>query len=236
MSVTGISEPTKVGVPIADLLTGMNGAFGVASALLGRERTGRGMVVRTSLLAGVVGAHAFQGTRWTVGGEVPELSGAHHSSIAPYGLFATATESIQVACGSDSLWECLATEVGLSTQDERFATNSARVVNRTALTELLEAGLRQRSAEHWIAVLTLAGIPVGRVRSLPQVYEWDQTLSQGLLIAVQSDAFGELHLPGSALRFDDNDFSGGRLVNLAPPTLGQHNEVIRDWLAEELTS
>src|SRR4051794_24168344 len=89
MSVTGTEQPTKVGVPIADLIAGMNGAFGVVSALLERTRTGRGRVVRTSLLAGMIGVHAFQGTRWTVAGEVPGLAGDHHPSIAPYGMFAT---------------------------------------------------------------------------------------------------------------------------------------------------
>ena len=90
MSITGTEQPTKVGVPIADLIAGMNGAYGVLAALHERERTGRGRVVRTSLLAGVVGVHAFQGTRWTVAGEVPGLAGDHHPSIAPYGMFATA--------------------------------------------------------------------------------------------------------------------------------------------------
>ena len=91
MSITGTSQPTKVGVPIADLIAGMNGAFGVVAALHERTRTGRGRVVRTSLLAGMVGVHAFQGTKWTVAGEVPGLSGDHHPSIAPYGMFATGT-------------------------------------------------------------------------------------------------------------------------------------------------
>lgn len=105
MSLTGEDprNPTKVGVPIADLLAGMNGAFGVMSALYERACTGRGRIVRTSLLAAMVGAHAFQGTRWTVGKEVPTGTGAHHPSIAPYGLFQTQTAPVQVACGSDAL-------------------------------------------------------------------------------------------------------------------------------------
>ena len=90
MSVTGTEQPTKVGVPIADLLAGMNLAYGVIAALHERHTTGVGRVVRTSLLSGVVGVHAFQGTRWLLGGEVPGIAGAHHPAIAPYGLFATA--------------------------------------------------------------------------------------------------------------------------------------------------
>ena len=112
MSVTGVGEPTKVGVPIADLLAGMNLAYGVLAALHERTRTGRGRVVRTSLLAGIVGVHAFQGTRWTIAGEVPGLSGSHHPAIAPYGMFATATSPVQVAVGSEGLWQKFAPAVG----------------------------------------------------------------------------------------------------------------------------
>ena len=113
MSLTGVGEPTKVGVPIADLLAGMNLAYGVLAALHERMRTGRGRVVRTSLLAGVVGVHAFQGTRWTIAGEVPGLSGSHHPAIAPYGMFASATSPVQVAVGSEGLWQKFAPAIGL---------------------------------------------------------------------------------------------------------------------------
>src|SRR3954447_26281177 len=102
MSLTGSDpdHPQRVGVPIADLLAGMYGAYGVVSALHERARTGRGRVVRTSLLAAIVGVHAFQGTRWTVAREVPHPIGNHHPSICPYGLFRTADAPVQVAVGS----------------------------------------------------------------------------------------------------------------------------------------
>jgi len=97
MSMTGASpeEPTKMGVPIADILAGMYGAFGVAAALADRERTGEGAVVRTSLLAAAVGAHAFQGTRWTVGRDVARPRGNHHPAIAPYGSFRCSDKLLQ---------------------------------------------------------------------------------------------------------------------------------------------
>src|SRR5882724_3497656 len=89
MSVTGPDpgHPVKAGLSIADVLAGMNAALGVVAALHERSATGLGRVVRTSLLASVIGAHAFQGTRWTVAGEVPVATGNHHPSIAPYGAF-----------------------------------------------------------------------------------------------------------------------------------------------------
>ncbi len=230
MSITGTEKPTKVGVPIADLLAGMNGAFGVLAALHERATTGRGRVVRTSLLAGMVGVHAFQGTRWTVAGEVPGLAGDHHPAIAPYGLFETGTAPIQIACGSEGLWRALCTALDLDVADPRFVSNPLRVQHRDELIALLEAHFATDPAEHWLALLAEAGVPSGKVRTLDDVYAWEQTLSQGLLLSVEHATQGSLNLPGSPIRFDDNPWSGGRSGHLAPPTLGQHNESIREWL------
>jgi crotonobetainyl-CoA:carnitine CoA-transferase CaiB-like acyl-CoA transferase len=230
MSFTGTEQPTKVGVPIADLTAGMYGAFGVLAALHERSQTGRGRVVRTSLLAGMVGVHAFQGTRWTVAGEVPGLAGDHHPAIAPYGLFETGTAPIQIACGSEGLWKALCKALDLDTEDSRFATNADRVQHRDDLIALLEAHFATDPAEHWLDLLSSAGVPSGKVRSLDDVYSWEQTRSQGLLVSVPHETLGPVDLPGSPIRYDDNAFSGGRSAHVAPPTLGQHDESIRDWL------
>ena len=232
MSVTGTELPTKVGVPIADLLAGMNLAYGVVAALHERHRTGRGRVVRTSLLAGVVGVHAFQGTRWTVAGEVPGISGAHHPAIAPYGLFETGTSPLQVAAGSEGIWRTFATALGLDPDDPRFGVNRDRVAHRDELIAAVERVLTTDTAEHWLEVLLAAGVPAGRVRTLDEVYDWEQTRSQGLVLGVDHAAYGRLTLPGSPLRFDNNAHSGGRADHTAPPLLDEHGDAIRDWLDE----
>ena len=115
MSLTGSGpdDPQRVGVPIADLLSGMYGAYGVLAALHERHTTGKGTVVRTSLLASVVGVHAFQGTRWTVAGEVGRAQGNHHPSIAPYGLFHCRDGAVQIALGSEGLWKRFCEGFGL---------------------------------------------------------------------------------------------------------------------------
>jgi crotonobetainyl-CoA:carnitine CoA-transferase CaiB-like acyl-CoA transferase len=230
MSVTGVSEPTKVGVPIADLLAGMNLAYGVLAALHERMRTGRGRVVRTSLLAGIVGVHAFQGTRWTIAGEVPGLSGSHHPAIAPYGIFATGTSPVQVAVGSENLWQKFAPAVALDPADPRFATNRDRVAHRDDLVAAIEGVFAGEGAEHWLDLLLGAGIPAGKVRSLDDVYSWEQTRSQGLVLEVDHPAYGALTLPGSPIRFEDNPFSGGRAEHLPPPLLDEHGAAVREWL------
>jgi crotonobetainyl-CoA:carnitine CoA-transferase CaiB-like acyl-CoA transferase len=235
MSVTGTEQATKVGVPIADLLAGMNLAYGVVAALHERHRTGRGRVVRTSLLAGVVGVHAFQGTRWLLGEEVPGIAGSHHPAIAPYGMFETATSPVQVAVGSEGLWQRFAAALGIDPDDTRFRTNRDRVAHRDDLIAVIEHVFAGAPAEHWLDLLLAAGIPAGKVRSMDDVYAWEQVRSQGLVLEVDHPSYGRLELSGSALRFDDNPWSGGREHHLPPPLLGEHNEALRTWLADEGT-
>src|SRR3954470_4396981 len=141
MSLTGSGpdDPQRVGVPIGDLLAGMYGAYGVVAALHERTATGRGTVVRTSLLSAIVGVHAFQGTRYTVAGEVPVAQGNHHPSICPYGLFHCADGMVQIAVGSEGLWRRLADEFGLPVDADGFATNAARVRNRDAVVAAVDA-------------------------------------------------------------------------------------------------
>ncbi|MBC6463101.1 CaiB/BaiF CoA transferase family protein [Actinomadura sp. HBU206391] len=234
MSLTGPSpqEPTRVGVPIGDLLAGMYGAYGVVAALHERARTGRGRVVRTSLLAGIVGVHAFQGTRWTVAGEVPQPTGNHHPSISPYGLFRTADAPVQVSVGSDGLWRAFAPLVGLDAADPRFAANTDRVAHRQELIDAIEAVFATEPAEVWLGRLAAAGVPAGKVRTLDDVYQWEQTISQGLLLDVEHATLGRVTLPGPPLRLDDAPYAGGRETHLAPPTLGQHTDEILAWLDE----
>jgi crotonobetainyl-CoA:carnitine CoA-transferase CaiB-like acyl-CoA transferase len=230
MSLTGPGpdDPTRVGVPISDLLAGMYGAYGVAAALAERDRTGRGRVVRTSLLAAVVGVHAFQGTRYTVAGEVPRAQGNHHPSLAPYGAFHCRDAILQVAVGSEALWRAFAPLVGLDPADARFARNANRVARREELISLVDAAFADRGVDDLLAQLSAAGVPAGEVRTLDRVYGWEQTRSQGLLLEVEHASLGRVALPGPPLRFEPE----GRTEHLAPPTLGQHDAAVRAWLAE----
>jgi crotonobetainyl-CoA:carnitine CoA-transferase CaiB-like acyl-CoA transferase len=234
MSLTGPGpdEPTKVGVPIGDLLAGMYGAYGVLAALHERTATGRGRVVRTSLLSAIVGVHAYQGTMWTVAREVPQAIGNHHPSISPYGLFHTADAPVQIACGSEGLWRAFAPIVDLDADDERFRSNELRVRRREELRDLIEKRMTTEPAEHWLPLLAAAGVPAGKVRTLDDVYSWDQTRSQGLVIEVADPTAGPVELPGPPVRFDDLPYAGGRDTHLPPPRLGQHNDSVLQWLQE----
>ncbi|MFF5075462.1 CoA transferase [Actinoplanes sp. NPDC000266] len=116
----------------------MYGAYGVLAALHERTRTGHGQVVRTSLLAAAVGVHAFQGTRWTVAGEVGRAAGNHHAAIAPYGLFRCADGAVQIAIGNEGLWRRLCAGFDLDPDQPGFATNAERVERREDVITLVE--------------------------------------------------------------------------------------------------
>lgn len=228
MSVTGADadHPMKAGLPIADVLAGLNGALGIVAALHERDRTGRGRVVRTSLLASVVGAHAFQGTRWTVAREVPGPAGNHHPSIMPYGVFRCRDGMIQVAVPNEGLWQRFAPLVGIDPADERFSVNRRRVEASDQLIAEIETGLSRADRTDWLKMLAQAGIPAGSVRTIDEVYQWEQAISQGLLISVDHPVLGEIQLPGPSLRFDGEP----PRRHAAPPLLGQHDAAVRDWL------
>jgi crotonobetainyl-CoA:carnitine CoA-transferase CaiB-like acyl-CoA transferase len=231
MSLTGEpGRPTRVGVPIADLLAGMTGLIGVLAALHERESTGRGSVVRTSLLASVVGVHAFQGTRWTVAGEVPGAVGAHHPAIAPYGLFHVGSHPLQIAVGSQTQWRAFAPLVGLDPGDPRFRENADRVAHRDVLTAHIERALDGGDVHEWLRRLAEHGIPAGRVRALDEVYRWDQTRSQHLLMETDHPVLGRVTLPGSPLRIDSGEAGPYDVPTSHPPLLGEHDAAVRAWL------
>jgi formyl-CoA transferase len=232
MSLTGPGpdDPQRVGVPIGDLLAGMYGAYGVLAALLERERTGRGQLVRTSLLAAIVGVHAFQGTRYTVAGEVGRAQGNHHPSICPYGLFHCADGAVQLSVGSEGLWRRLCAGFGLDPDAAGLATNAERVAHRDRVIEVLEAAFAAIPTADLLPRLAELGVPAGRVRDLGEVYTWDQTRSQGLLVEVDHSTLGRVTLPGPPLRFFDGDAEMTPGEHGAPPTLGQHDDAVRAWL------
>jgi len=238
MSITGSGpdDPQRVGTPIADLLGGIHGVVGVLAALYERERTGRGRVVRTSLLSSIVGVHAFQGTRATVARQVPVAQGNHHPSIAPYGLFRCRDGAVQISVGSEKLWLAFCTEFGLDPGTPGLATNPERVANREETIAFVEEAFVNYDAEVLLDKLAGAGIPAGKVRTLGEVYAWDQVHSQGLVVDVEHDALGSISLPGPPIRFFDVDGAGeterSRTRHAAPPVLDADGDAIRAWLKE----
>ncbi|MCG5214090.1 CoA transferase [Streptosporangium sp. KLBMP 9127] len=230
MSLTGPSpaEPYRVGASIGDILAGMYGAYGVVAALHERERTGRGTVVRTSLLAAITGVHAYHATAWTVGGVVPRANGNHHASIAPYGAFRCADGMLQIAAANDSQWRKVAPLLDIDPEMPKYATNRERFAHREELIADMEKALAAHDRAHWLAELATLGVPAGAIRTLDEVYEWEQTRSQGLIVDVEHPVLGRISLPGPPLRFD----GAPAVEHTAPPALGQDGEAVLAWLEE----
>ena len=228
MGITGPvgGPPTKFGVPITDILSGMFGAQGVIAALYERERSGKGQRVTTSLLAAAVAVHTFQGTRWTLGGEIPAPGGNRHPTIAPYGAFTCSDGHVNVAVGSEGLWRRFAPLVGIPVDDPRYATNADRVANVEELTAEIDAALLSEPVEAWMVRFDDAGVPAGRIRTMDQVYAWEQVAHLGLVDHVQHPVVGPLDLPGAPLAWSRS----GRRVADPPPTLGQHTAEVFDGM------
>jgi len=237
MSLTGEPDgvPQRVGVPIADLLSGIHGVVGVLAALLERNGTGKGKIVRTSLLASIVGVHSFQGTRQTVAHETPTALGNHHPSIAPYGLFHCGDgASVQMSVGNEALWERFCAEFDLDPTTMALENNGERVRNRDETIRFVEDAFAPFKASEVVEKLNRAGVPVGVVRNLSEVYEWEQVASQGLRVNVEHPTLGEISLPGSPLRFFEIGGEGltetTKQEHSPPPLLDQHRESVLRWL------
>src|SRR4051794_36617267 len=157
MAVTGEPDgrPLKVGAAVVDLVCGLLAANGIQAALVERARTGRGRHVEVSLMDSAITCLLNQGTAWVAGGVRPGRLGNRHPSIVPYETYETADRPLAVAVGNERLFGRLCAALGLDglAEDERFATNEARVRNADALAEALEGVLRRETADHWVEAL-----------------------------------------------------------------------------------
>jgi crotonobetainyl-CoA:carnitine CoA-transferase CaiB-like acyl-CoA transferase len=227
MTLTGRpgGPPQRVGLPIADILAGLFGAFGVMTALRARERTGRGQHVETSLLAAVVGVHVFHGVGWLGAGIEPMLTGNRHPSIAPYGVFGCADADIVIAVGNEPLWRRFAPIVGLDPDRPDVATNDDRVARADALQKEIDALLSDRLAADVLAALDDAGVPAGRIRTVPEVYDWEQ-VRESMVLTLPHPTLGDLDVPASPLQLSDD----GEPRHDAPPALGaDQDDVFADY-------
>ncbi|MQA15309.1 MAG: CoA transferase [Pseudonocardiaceae bacterium] len=231
MSLNGPGEdqPTRIGVPICDILAGMFGAYGVLGALHRRNRTGRGDVVRTSLFAASIGVHAFQATRWLMAGEVPGPIGNHHPTLVPYQTFRCQDGLIQIAVGNDAIWKRCAAVLGIDGDAPDYRTNTDRVRNADTLLPMIEDTLQKAPLQYWLKLFGDNGVPAGEVKDLEQVYSDPMTLSQGLLMELEHSELGPVRMAGTPLRFEAGEFE----EHQAPPSLDEHGPQIRRWLYQE---
>lgn len=229
MSVTGTSDDTyRVGVPIVDITSGMICAFGIVAALVGRATGHPAGRVSTSLLETALNLSVFQGQRALSLGETPVPQGNNHPTIAPYGTFRTATESINIAVGNDKQWRTFCSLTGLDelADDPRFVIGARRSENRDALTGLIEAALASKPAAEWIAAIKQAGIPCGPILNYTQALASEQAVALGLVQHLVRRDGSALPLLRGPLNIDG--MASG--IASAPPLLGEHTaEILREF-------
>jgi crotonobetainyl-CoA:carnitine CoA-transferase CaiB-like acyl-CoA transferase len=232
MSITGDADgpPFRLGVAIADIVSGMFAAYGVSLALIARERSGVGQQVDLAMLDAVIALLTYQAGNYFASGRVPGRLGNRHPSIVPYETFGASDGDFVIAVGNDELWHKFCAATGLDRVDgmERFATNRQRVTEYEALRPLIANRLEARPRAYWIEKLSGAGIPCGSVRNLNEVFEDPQLRARGMLASIEHQAIGLLTLTGIPVKLSETP---GELRR-APPRLGEHTDaILRDELA-----
>lgn len=226
MSVTGFEggEPVRVGIPIADLLTGLFAAYGVLAALQARERTGQGQEVNTSLLESMVGMLGFQAIRYLDGGDVPPPAGNHHPINAPYGVFRTRDGYVVIGATGEKRWRklCEVLDAPELLADPRFATNGGRHEHRLALADLIGQRLQAHTSDEWEVILNDAGIPCGPIYRMDQALEHPQVRHRQMVVEREHPTAGPLRLLGLPVKLSATP---GDIVRV-PPLLGQHTAEI----------
>ena len=226
MSITGEQDGPayRLGVAIADIVSGMFSAYGVAAALLARHRTGRGQLVDVGMLDAVAAVLTYQAGIYFATGAAPGRLGNRHPTITPYESLAAADGELVVAVGNDQLWRTFCGVLGADdlADDPRFRTNKDRVSARETLRPMLVERLRARPAAEWLADLKAAGVPCGGVRDLEQVFTDPQVLERAMVVALDHPIAGAIRQLGVPVKLDGTPGA----VRTPPPTLGQHTAAI----------
>jgi crotonobetainyl-CoA:carnitine CoA-transferase CaiB-like acyl-CoA transferase len=235
MSVTGEkegtpgSQPQKVGVAVADLFTGVYATTAVLAALIERGRTGKGRHIDAALLDVQVAVLANQASNHLVGGIVPQRMGNAHLNVVPYQVFTTQDGHIVLAVGNDGQFArfCeLAGDAALA-QDPRYATNSARLINRDSLIPRLAEWMLTRSTQGWIDLLEPHAVPCAPILTLPGVFAHKQVVARGMQTGFEVGADRPMPQIANPMRFD-----GQRaMADQPPPGIDAQGDAIRAALA-----
>ena len=238
MSVTGEAEdvagtnPQKVGVAIADLVTGLYSANAIQTALIHRERTGQGQYIDMALLDCQVAILANQAMTYLAAGQTPVRMGNAHPNIVPYQVFETQDGHIILAIGNDGQFRrfCELSDQSHLAQDPRFVANRDRVKHRAQLIEVLVPLMRGKNTGDWLNLLEPGGIPCGRINSIDETLNDPQVLHRQMRTHAPHSSLGEIDLLGSPLKLSDTPGE----VRRAPPVLGEDtDQVLRDVLGYE---
>jgi len=235
MSLTGEpdGQPIKVGVGIADVMTGMYATVGILAALRHRDETGKGQHIDVSLLDTQVAWLINAGTSYLNAKENPVRLGNGHPNIVPYQVFPTADDPIIIAAGNDSQFKklCHIADIADVADDPKYATNVSRVMNRQAVVDIVTVALQKKSRAFWLAACEKVGVPCGPVNNLEQVFNDPHLQHRGAEVRMPHPlaGSGEVSLIANPLKMSETPVQ----YRHAPPVRNQHEqEILRDWLGQ----
>jgi formyl-CoA transferase len=224
MSITGIpgQGPVRVGIPIADLCSGIFLAQGILVALIERETTGEGKWVHTSLLEAMLSMLDFQASRWLMSKEVPPQAGNNHPTGIPTGVFETKDGHINIAAAGDDIYGrfCRAIERPDLLTDPRFSTSKARSTNRDTIMEVIMPVTRQKTSAEWIKLMNDAGVPCGPIYKINESFADPQVQHLQMAQPVHSPVLGDLTILGHPVSHGEKRLP----LRSAAPELGEANE------------
>lgn len=225
MSITGTDQPTKAGVAVVDVLTGLHAAVAILAAVHHRDATGEGQRIDVTLLGSLLSSLVNQASAFVGAGSVPSFMGNAHPSIAPYEVFVTADRPMIIAVGNDGQFRKLAValEAPMLADDPRYVTNADRVAHRGELKADLERLLSQHGADHWQDTITAAGVPCGPINDIRQGFALAERLGLGSIVDLADDrraaASPQVANPASFSRTPVTYRS-------APPHVGEDREAV----------
>ncbi len=223
MSLTGAPDapPFRVGVAIADIVSGMFAAQGVSAALYARERTGRGQHVDIAMLDAVAALLTYQAGIYFATDVAPVRMGNRHPTIVPYETFTASDGDFMLAVGTDEQWRKFCDVASIDLGDT-FATNRGRVIGYAELRPRVAEALTKHPRSYWIEKLRAAGVPCGAVRSLQELFADPQIAARGMIVPMTHPAAGDIRVLGSPLKLSDTPAS----QRTPPPILGQHTDSV----------
>ncbi|MCB1591040.1 MAG: CoA transferase [Alphaproteobacteria bacterium] len=227
MGVTGESDgpPMKVGVALSDIITGLNATIGILSALHHRERTGEGQLIDVALVDCTLASLANLAQYFLITGKIAPRLGNAHSTIVPYQAFQVKDGYIVVAVGNNEQFARFCRMIGKPAwaEDERFAKNKNRVVNRETLVPMIEEALKSQTSATWVEKMRAADIPGGPVNKVDEVFAMPQVQHREMEISIEHvQSSAPIKLVGSPLKFSQTPVS----YEFSPPILGQDTQEV----------